>query len=194
MFSVRIEVGRARATFKGLKREFSNREINAALARSINRATITGRKEASQDIRRTYRIKARRLNARMKVRRASTYRPTGAISTTGAPIPLSEFRPTQGKAGVRVNIKGTRKLIPHAFIATMPKSGYKGVFMRGRYKSTGFEYKPGGRLPITRLSTVGEGAMFGNPVIIEKTLDKTEETVTKRFVHELRAIASGFVR
>lgn len=191
MFTVKINIGHTVVVLKGLKRELSPREVDTALARAINRVTVTGRKEASKDIRQTYRIKARRLTARMKIKTATRFRPTGRISTTGAPIPLSEFRPTQGKAGVRVNIKGQRKLIPHAFIAKMPKSGYKGVFMRGHYKTTGFEYKPGGRLPITKLTTVGEGAMFGNPIVVEKTLDRIDEVLPKRFAHELKFLASG---
>jgi len=51
-------------------------------------------------------------------------------------IPIIKFQPRQVKSGVSIKIKGKRKVMRSAFIATMPKTGYKGIFRRVKIGAT----------------------------------------------------------
>jgi hypothetical protein len=51
------------------------------------------------------------------------------LRATGAQVTLINYGATQTKRGVSVCVKNGRKLLRHAFIATMP-NGHKGVFER----------------------------------------------------------------
>jgi len=45
-------------------------------------------------------------------------------------VPVIKYQPRQVKSGVSIKVKGKRKVMRSAFIATLPKTGYKGVFRR----------------------------------------------------------------
>jgi hypothetical protein len=103
------------------------------LERSINR-TLTGiRTAASKEIRKEVTVKAKYVKRSMRTHKASARkgRLAGAIESTGRQVPLIGYQARQTKRGVsvRVDRKGGRHLVPHAFIATMP-SGHRGVFQR----------------------------------------------------------------
>lgn len=200
--AIQVDISKALAKFVDVKEAFSSRHVNLALARTINRATASGVTYASRDIRDTYKIKKADIDRKIGRRKAQAAKPIGAISTYGTPISLNYFRPKQNKKGVAVTIKGKRKQIDHAFLATMPPRsrdgtrlhgpGKQGVFMRGTGYDleNGYKYKPGGRLPITRLITVSEGVMFGNPKVLDITQDRIEDMFTDRMVHEVGFILS----
>lgn len=200
--AISVDISKALEKFADVKEAFSSRNVNLALARTINRATASGITHASRDIRGVYKIKKADLDPKIGRRRASFSKPIGVLFTYGTTISLNYFRPKQNKKGVAVSIKGKRKQIDHAFLAAMPPRskdgvrlhgpGKQGVFMRGTGYSLerGFQYKPGGRLPITRLVTVSEGTMFGNPKVLDATQNRIEGMFTDRMVHEVGFILS----
>lgn len=195
-YSINIDVKDATSKLNRLGKQLSKSVVNTALSRTINRTLTTGRTQASRDIRSNYRIKKSDLDRKLKVYKASKVNLHGRINAYGVPISLNYFRPLQRKLGTSVNVSGKRRMIKHAFIAAMPPRdvtgrlqgpGRKAVFMRSKkgYNGSGIEYTPGGRLPITKLVTLSEGAMFANPDVIEKTEAKIQSTFNSRFDHEL---------
>ncbi len=109
-----------------------------AAARALNRAGDQGITRASREIRRVYNISASRVRSQIKVvQRARLGNLAFVFRVSGKRIALAEFSPRQTKKGVTIQIKkgGARKLIPHAFLATM-SSGHTGVFVRS-YGSKG---------------------------------------------------------
>jgi len=102
-----------------------------ATIRALNRAGDQSVTAANREIRRVYTISAAFARRQIRVvNRASKGRLYFTIRIFSRRIPLAEFRPRQTQRGVSVAIKrGSRKLIPRAFLATMP-SGHVGVFAR----------------------------------------------------------------
>ena len=101
-----------------------------AVARALNKTITTCRAKASQAIRAAgYNIKAGDIKAAMSISRASGAVLIARITASGRPIPLGKYGARQTGKGTSVRVKNGTKLIPGAFIATMP-SGHKGVFVR----------------------------------------------------------------
>jgi hypothetical protein len=77
--------------------------------------------------------------------------------------------------------------------------GHTGVFARGHYTSTGFEFrhkrKKGLNMrarkndtPITQLTTISQGPMFAQPTVIEPVIDRVEDMLGVRIEHELNRL------
>lgn len=190
---ISIDISQAVKDLGNIKRSLSTSNFNTALARTINRVVMSGRTQASREIRKKYKIKKADLDKKLRTQKASRAKLNGQIITWGTPLPVKNFKPIQRKKGVSINIAGKRKTIDHAFIATM-KSGYVGVFMRGKYRAQGFEYIPGGRLPITQLVTVSQGVMFANPQVMDRTRSQIDSMFGPRLEHEIKAILRGFAK
>lgn len=198
-----VDASDAIRKLSALGRRLEGSQVKLALARAINRVGAMSKTQASAEIRREYKIKKSILDKKLKFVKASRYRPVGKITSWGSPIAIYDFRPRQTKKGVSVNVSGTRKLIPHAFIQTVrrgAKNEHKSVFMRGRYGPTGFVYQSGkyrrryNRMNFKKLVTVSQGVMFSKPVVIEKTLDTVEKLLEKRFEHEMLVLLAGIVK
>jgi len=123
------------------------KEVGPALTRSLNRAATSVKTEASRTIREELNLKAGAVSKSIHVGRASAGSPEASIRIAGKQVPLIGFIGTrQVRKGVSVKVKrsGSRKVIAHAFIATM-KSGHRGVFTRD---------KGAGRLPISEMFSI----------------------------------------
>jgi hypothetical protein len=101
-----------------------------ATVRALNKTADQAKVQASRQIRDTgYNLKAGDIKAAMRVMRASPDNLVASVVTSGRPIPLIKYGARQVKAGVSVNVLKGRKVIQHAFIATMP-NGHTGVYVR----------------------------------------------------------------
>jgi hypothetical protein len=124
-----------------------------AIARALNSAGDTARIEASRAIRAAYKLKVATINGAFSFQRASTDNLAVTVQVRGYPLSLAGFSARQTKRGVTVDIKGTRKLIPGAFIQRLKTNKgdeYEVVFIRqGR-----------ARYPIKALKTVDVPGLF----------------------------------
>ncbi len=182
--------------------------------RSLNK-TLTGvRTDASAQIRTELNATKKAVDATFKIQKATAGNMTAAISSTGKPLPLSEFTGTrQTKTGVSVLIKKGRKreTIPGTFIAKM-KNGREGVFWRtwhGEKRKRGSMEKAINRqgyawssrsqrfipmaalpkryrLPITQRFSSSIPDVFGNEPIMKEVLAKANERLHTNLEHELR--------
>lgn len=101
-----------------------------AVIRALNKTAEQARTAASQEVRSAgYNIKASAIKKSFSIKRASSGNLVVTLKATGRPIGLINYGARQTKSGVSVQVKSGRKVLRHAFIATMP-SGHKGVFER----------------------------------------------------------------
>ena len=124
-----------------------------AIVRALNRTADNVRAEAVRRIRETYTLKASTVRGQMSIGKAWSGKLEASVSANGRPVPLYEFsaRWTPRMKGASFAVKkGSRKTLPHTFIATM-KSGKVGVFER----------KGSNRLPIEQKFSIGMPGMFG---------------------------------
>lgn len=121
-------------------KQFIQKEIKAftnAVDKATRSATSKVAKQASTAgktaIKQTYSIKASELNKAIKVKGATSKRPSAIIQTSGSPLSLTKFGAvSQRKKGASIMIrKGRRLIMPGSFKATMP-SGHVGVFYRSK--------------------------------------------------------------
>lgn len=101
------------------------------IVRALNK-TLTGVKtDALSAIRAEITASKKAVDGTFRIEKAGSARLQASISSTGTPLPLSEYSARQTKKGVSVQVKRTspRKVIRGTFITTM-KSGHKGVFWR----------------------------------------------------------------
>ncbi|PXX10765.1 phage tail protein [Paraburkholderia tropica] len=101
-----------------------------AIARALNKVAAQARNEASREVRALgYNMRASAIKKSFRVHGASRNKLAVSLVATGAPIPIINYGARQTAKGVTVRVKNGRKLLPHAFIATM-QSGHRGVFQR----------------------------------------------------------------
>ena len=149
--------------------------VPKATVRALNKTGITVRKEGSQAIRKDRKLKARDVKKRLVIFRANRHKMSVIISGSGKAVPLGAYPARQVKRGVRVNVKGTRKLVKGAFIATM-RSGHKGVFKRRGPK----------RLPVDELYSTTVADAMKNPRVRSAMHSAAVKRFRRVFEQELR--------
>lgn len=174
------------------------KKVRRAARMAVNDGVTTGRKVASQEIRKVWNIKAARINKELrKLKAPTTADLTGIIRAKGQPISLVHFgakhvrgrttttgtKSTRSKrakktGGVFVQIKRGRKTrLPHAFIATMPNR-HIGVMERlGK-----------SRLKIQSKSSVTIATMFNQRRVMLPTLKQIDDRMNKRLDHHLNRL------
>jgi len=180
------------AMTKGLN-DLQRREIPRATARALNRVADQAKTQASREIRKRYNVAARAVGAAIALKRASPSALQARLSATGKAIKLYAFG-ARGKPGRPVTvevIKGQRKVVPGAFIITT-KSGHKGVFARGKYGASGFQFRKrrtrkGSKhdLPITELVSISVPRAFGAKVVIQALQKLVRDKFEGIFANEL---------
>jgi hypothetical protein len=106
------------------------------------------------------------------------------MDVAGAVVPVSAYPHRQTRNGVSVQInRGARRLIQHAFLATM-KSGHEGVFMRdGRFGRNGNpKLERIGEAFTTRVSDV-----FADAGMIPAVMDHTQRKFGRAFHRLMKA-------
>jgi len=94
---------------------------------------------------------------------------------SGKRVPLTRLKPRQTRKGVTYRSRGKRKLVPGAFIATMPSGGRIVVKRRGR-----------ARLPIDEPKGVSINHVFIKERIHRALLQVAKERWNKVFPQEVR--------
>ncbi len=112
--------------FEELERLFERtpREARIVISRAINRAAISARAKASQEIRAKYIIRASDIKGDIKIDKSTPGTLTAEIRASGPMTPLMKFDVTPKKpndAIVRARVKkgGSRKPIQHGFIVSV---------------------------------------------------------------------------
>lgn len=155
---------------------FTTRQMNQAASMALNRTMDGMRVDASREIRARYKVKVATVNKAFSFQRSTASSLTGVIRVRGRPLSLAGFDPRQTKAGVTVNVKGTRKLIRHAFIRTLSTNKgdeYDVVFIR----------QGSARYPITALKTIDIPGLF----MLKDLNDTVKKLGRDRFENELRS-------
>lgn len=161
---------------------------NTALVRALNKTAERVKVGASREVRQAgYNLKASDIKRAMKISRATQSSLTATVTASGRPVPLIQYGARQTSKGVTVNVLSGRKLIPGAFIATMP-SGHTGVFVReagGRHKKV----RKGGKiswhgLPIRELFGPAIPDALANPAVRDAMRALIEEQFPIILEHE----------
>jgi hypothetical protein len=125
------------------------------------------------------------------INKATMYSPSANVKGTGKPIKLGYFIVQQVAGGVLVKVMWGKaaKLIRHAFIATIAKTGHKGVYWRKKQDSVK-SFKPGFpyaslpkkyRFPINELYGPSVADSLKNPGVIDDILDKADDRLHKAY-------------
>lgn len=175
-------------------KELSEKAIQQAAARSINRTGTSARVEASKLVREEVNLKATDAKEVIDVTRVSSNTPLSRmvayLKIAGKPIPLYKYGAlpkrimTQAglRIGVTVKVKKERKLVRGAFIATMP-NGKTGIFWRGSKTS----YDPKGpRHPIKHRLSTSVLDVFKGEDFLKRLQTFISDTFKKNFERELK--------
>lgn len=177
-FTVHIDDRRINAAIQLL-----NNQAPAAIARAFKRSGTAMRTQAIEVVRdeTTIGLAAVRkaIPAPMLTRGTGT---SVILRISGKEIGLINYTPKRTPQGVTVQVKKSkgRKLVRHAFLATM-KSGHKGVFVR---KTVG--EKMVGRLPIKELFSTTVADMLNNETVLRRILRHGANTFSKELTHEIK--------
>jgi hypothetical protein len=192
---IRIDVSSNIAAARERTSQLTKAIEDRATVAALNRTATTVRAAGVREIRKEYPgLRAGAIRDELKILRANRGRLMATVSLRGSRIALIEFSPRQTKKGVSVRIKGQRKLIPHAFIATMD-SGLKSVFVRAysskRFNAE-FRYGKGSRVrssgpdtPIAELMSISLPRAFVNKKVQAALKLLARETFIKNFRAEL---------
>jgi hypothetical protein len=104
--------------------------LGVATPRALNKMADQVKVGAAREMRSAgYNLKVGDIKKGLKIIRATAGSLTATVTASGRPIPLIGYGARQTAKGVSVDVLKGRKVISHAFIATMP-NGHKGVFIR----------------------------------------------------------------
>jgi hypothetical protein len=169
-------------------------ECTPAVVRALNKTADQAKTRASREIRKAgYNLKAADVKAAINVKRASAGNLTASVVAKGRPIPLIKFEARATGQGVSVRVQKGRKLIAHAFIATMP-NGHRGVFER--VNKTHVKYKGQWRkdLPIKQLFGPGIPDALANEIVQGTLRQFIEERFPVLLEHEYAWLAGKLKR
>ena len=162
--------------------------LKKATSRALNKVAAMAKTQAAREIRTAgYNIKLGAIKKQLIIRKASSGELQAYLKAQGKPIPLINYGARQTASGVSVNVKGSRKMIKGAFIATMP-TGHKGVYVRvgaghKRVMKNGKVVWTG--LPIKQLFGPGIPKAFGNETVQRALAEMIQAKFPEVFAHEL---------
>ena len=160
------------------------KEVQKAAAVSINRTILTARKEASVNIRKNYIIKAKDIKTALSYTRAKGNGfLMGEIKAKGPAPLLTAFRVSiyRTKRGytrppkVQVLKSSGAKTVNGMFNGKSKSSGYIGLMQRTSKK----------RYPLRIPHGPSVAQMLGSERVLNVITAKAEETLNKRFLHEV---------
>jgi hypothetical protein len=168
-------------------------EQQKAVVRALNKTAMQARTAAAQEVRGAgYNIKSSAIKSSFSITKAARGRLVVVLKSTGRPVALINYGARQGKNGVSVQVKASRSVLRHAFIATMP-NGHRGVFER-----TGKQHKKVMRngkairsgLPIKELFGPSIPQSLANDAVEKALMAKIRQKFPQILKHELAFIAS----
>ena len=161
-----------------------------AIANVLNRAAEGARAAAVRKVRERYLIRAKDVNATIRITKAKPDRLVAVVYAAGSPIVLSKFKVTpsqpvarQKKPVVARVTRGGGGPIRGAFLARV-QSGHIGVFRRaGR-----------SRLPIKQLYGPSVPQMLGHESVTSFVAERAGELMESRMEHEMQRLLRGVGR
>lgn len=170
-----------------------SQEMNRAIAIALNRTAVGVRSAAIDEIRKIYKVKHATLTKAFTVRRAYHGKLQSMVFASGRPLNVIGFGARQVRAGVSVDIKGARKVIPGAFIMSIRPPGadapVRAVFERKFIGARGG--KRHGRFPIRGVTTVKVPGMFSKDVVVDALRGVAVDRFTRELASAVRAIKMG---
>ncbi|WKT76955.1 phage tail protein [Lysinibacillus fusiformis] len=162
--------------------ERTPREARTVISRAINRAAISARARASQEIRAKYIIRASDIKGDIKIDKSTSGKLKAEIRASGPTIPLMKFdvspkKPNDAIVHARVKKGGSRKPIQQGFIV----SAYNNVFAR----------VGDSRYPIKGLYGPSIAQMLGEASILTSVVARAHETLDNRLEHEMNRLIYG---
>lgn len=167
--------------------DLTQKQVQRASARALNRAVTSMRLEASKRVREIVKIKAGEVNAALVIDKAKAKETlvdqAATMVVKPKPIPLYAFSPTVRKIktargvrlGVTVKVKDVRKIVTGAFIATVG-AGHTGIFKR----------KTDDRLPIKELFSTSVLDIFKDDFFVRRLLIYGQQKFKENFDRELK--------
>ncbi|SHM05786.1 Prophage minor tail protein Z (GPZ) [Nitrosospira sp. Nsp11] len=183
--SVKADISKALAKLGSIPKEV----MDKAVPRALNKVAAETRTESSRSIRAVgYNLGVNTIKRRIDIRKANRNVLKAVLRVTGKPIPLINYAARQTKKGVSVKVKSGRKVIQHAFIATMP-TGHIGVVVR-----VGTAHKMNRKnvwsgLPIKQLFGPSIPTAFSNEVVQQTLRDKIKNRFPILLKHELQYLS-----
>jgi hypothetical protein len=182
--NVTVDMAQALTTLDRVSEEVREK----AAMRAINKMADQVKVQASRDIRGAgYNIKIGTIKKAITIGRASSSQLVARVRASGRPIGLINYGARKTRKGVSVQVKNGRKIIPDAFIATMP-NGHRGVFVREG--ATHKKVMTGGRvqwsgLPIRELYGPSIPSAFLSKIVQESLESAVRERCPAMFRHEV---------
>lgn len=184
--------------FNQILAEFSEFEGNVpiALSRAINRAVSSAKTEAVRTVRKNYTVKAGQVNKTIKITRSKPSNLEATIFSSGASIPLSDFKVSPSTVNPRrrtaVNVevrRGSKATLNSAFIARMP-NGKVGVFERTGSFSIAAKgsHKGQRREDIDQLFGPAVPVMMNSDSVVDAVQSRAEQQLEDRIPHEINRI------
>lgn len=168
-------------------------EQQKAVVRALNKTAMQARTAAAQEVRSAgYNIKSSAIKNSFSITKAAQGRLVVVLKSTGRPVALINYGARQGKNGVSVQVKASRSVLRHAFIATMP-NGHRGVFERTgkqhkKLKRNGKTIRSG--LPIKELFGPSIPQSLANDAVEKALMVKIRQKFPQILKHELAFVAA----
>lgn len=174
VFQVKGSMDKVIADLGTRKREV----IDVALPRALNKMADQVKTGSARGMRDAgYNLKVSDIKKGLTIVRATSGRLVATVRASGRPIPLIGYGARVTAKGVSVSVLHGRKVISHAFIATMP-SGHKGVFVR-----VGKDHKKVSKGARTVWSGLPIKELFG-PSVPDGLANKAVQDTLQRLVDE----------
>jgi hypothetical protein len=180
-----------------LRNMLDPKNVDKAARMATNTALTRGKAEAARAIYARWNIKKADINRAVSALKATAGGRNAMITVKGRPMSLTYFgakwhrgmsvttrhrstlrRRATGRSGVFVDIMrgGDTTHKPHAFIAAM-RSGHIGVFER----IPGSKMRGKNKEQIVERKTITMASMFGQPEVMDPTLDRIQESLDNEF-------------
>lgn len=157
-----------------------------ALSLALNRSLDSAKSEAVRAVAEEYTVKQKQVRPTMRAKKSSASNLEAEIVSTGASLPLMEF-----KVAPRSDTTGNRRQP----IRVQVKKGGGGKLTRSFiHKGRVYEREGETRLPIRPLSGPAVPVMLNNEQVVERVEKKAIETVEKRLDHEVGRLLDKAVK
>lgn len=152
--------------------------VQHAAANAINRTVTKVKTQVSKTIRKKYLISAKDVKKTLSLKRATSTKLQGSVTSTGQSPLLTAFRVRVNKRGpIKVQVRrGVRATaVPGLFLGTSHK-GYVGAMMRKKIDA---------RYPLKIPYGPSVPKMFCSKDVLAELTPMAEKTLNERFLHEV---------
>jgi hypothetical protein len=147
--------------------------VEQATAAALNRAVIAGRTAVSKGVREHYTIRASDIKGQVCIKRAAKSSLEAAVTISGSPIDLTNFRVRISRRGAYAQVKkGSGGILPRSFFMAVGKAG---LYHRASES----------RLPIQREFGPSVPQMAGETNVSKGVQERMQEVFQTRFEHEV---------